>query len=213
MRKLILFFAIAISCITANAQHETGKISLYPQIGMDFAKFSNFDIYDINDNVTRPKFKTGFTAGIEAQTYISQPIAISIGALYCKGGCKWDDLDIGNEGLVAMKYSQDALQFPLMAHLCMPEGFAFSAGIKLNWILNTEFIDNQEPSNSMSGNADALFRRTTIAIPVGASYEYSNVRIALRYDIPLCNAAKKDLLETRQNMFTLTLGYRIDIMK
>lgn len=109
---------------------------------------------------------------------------------------------------------------PVMAHYYVAQGFAVKAGVELGFLTTakrewdqTEFTVNSETNvttysqpKSYEMDLKDEAKSVMLALPVGVSYEYEQVVLDARYHFPLTKAM--ETIDTRNRLFTLTVGYR-----
>lgn len=54
-------------------------------------------------------------------------------------------------------------------------------------------------------------KKVNVSIPVGLSYEYMNVILDARYHIGLTKVNKADAGDSKNKVFTFTVGYRFGL--
>ena len=109
---------------------------------------------------------------------------------------------------------------PLMANYYVVKDFAIKAGLEIGFITTakTEWDQTELTYNPLTNvttfgtptthemDLKDESKTTTMAIPVGASYEYEHVVLDARYHIPLTKSMKNN--DTHNRLFTFTVGYR-----
>ena len=189
MKKLLLAAAIMISSVAANAQNEVGQISIAPTVGINLSNLTKVD---------NSKMKFGIAAGAVAEYGVAEKFGVSFGLLYSQQGCKIKD--DGEKWSMKLDY----LNMPIMAQYYVVDGLAIKAGIQPGFLLSAK--EDGEKIKKYCNKFD-------FAIPVGLSYEISNLVIDARYNIGLTKTFKKDYSELKCNnsVFQFTLGYKFKI--
>lgn len=192
MKKSILIIAALVMSAVAFAQKPVGSVSIVPQIGMTLTNMSN-DRDEVNMD---PRF--GLTAGAEVQYQLNEKFAILGGALYAQKGIKNDPIT----------WKFDYINIPLMANTYLAPGLAVKLGIQPEILLSSK-VDGKSGPASVEGDVKDACKGFLISIPVGISYEISNIVFDLRYSEGLMNALKKETdMNAKHRVLTLTVGYR-----
>ena len=215
----------------ATAQPRPGKLSVLPRVGLTMAKLSDMRLTVINDagNETRlsPSFKAGVTAGADIEYQLTDIVALSVGAAYSMQGCRYKDYQTaGSEdktyyGTSDHHISTSYLNIPIMASVYVAKDFAVKIGVQPGFALEgyekyeqTYFTMRDDGYKDYDATEkyknDLDMESFDIAIPVGVSYEYMNVMLDARYNIGL-KKVFKDGKDSKNNCFTLTVGYRFTL--
>ena len=115
MKKMMIFAAIMVATLSANAQNEVGQVTLKPTVGMNIASMTKAD---------NSKVRPGIVAGIEAEFGVAENFGITAGVLYSQQGVKGKDevkVDISDLGLGVgildlqgkLTYKLDYINIPL----------------------------------------------------------------------------------------------------
>lgn len=176
---------------------------------------------------------SGFTIGAEAQYQFNKTFGLSVGAFYAKQGVKWNlkgfKEDIketgtnGEEKLISQIAFKDnlilnynTLDIPVMANFYVWEGLALKVGLEpqitLNQKVNGEYVVIKDEEEYIGKAHEYNLRSFGLSLPVGASYEYNNVIIDLRYHLGLTNLENNNTYyntDHRSRMVTLTVGYKL----
>jgi hypothetical protein len=102
------------------------------------------------------------------------------------------------------------------------EGLKIKAGIQPGFLLKAKFMQSKIISEKQKGgqttiamteetdrDASDMFKKFDFSIPVGISYEFSNVVIDARYVFGVTE--NSDLIKARNGGFTFTVGYGFDL--
>jgi hypothetical protein len=180
MKKMMMIAAMMIAAVTVKAQ-QAGETFLKPMVGATLATVTN------NGN----DMKFGLVAGAELGHMISDQFGLSVGALYTQQGGK-------NSGV---KSTLEYINVPVLANLYVAQGFALKAGVQLGILLKakTEDVDVKD-----------ICKSTAFAIPVGISYEFSNVVLDFRYNIGATKVNKEGDAQ-RGDLLQLTVGYKFEL--
>lgn len=190
MKKLFLMAAVLLSSLCASAQQEVGTFSIQPKVGINIANVTKID---------DSKSKVGLVAGVEGQYQFTDLFALSAGLLYSQQGYKLDGYEDeeGDEG--DYKWKPAYLNIPILANVYVVKGLAVKLGIQPGFMVSKD--DDGE-----DGDAIKTFDFT---IPVGLSYEYSNVVLDARYNWGLTKVSKD--YDAKNTVFQITLGYRFNL--
>jgi hypothetical protein len=154
------------------------------------------------------------------------------GLMYSNRGTKYQDYtyeDVAiQEKVSGIQYTLHYLELPLMTGYEIYEGLKIKAGIQPGYLLKAKFkqsvitsektyLDGQGIAGEMKvvkaeetdRSATDMFKRFDLSIPVGISYEFSNVIIDARYVFGVTQ--NSDLIKARNGGFTFTVGYGFDL--
>jgi len=195
MKKLMMIAVMAIFAMTASAQNtnrEVGAFTLQPKVGLAIGSFSG-EYITVGGKVENKK-RVGFTAGLEGEIYATNWLGIALGLNYAQQGWKFGD--------VKCKY--DYLNVPLVADFYVARGLALKTGVQLGFLMNAKWDDL---------NVKDDCNKTNFSIPIGISYEFSNVVLDLRYNVALSKVNKNatDNLKFRSDLVQITIGYKFEL--
>ena len=201
MKKIILLAVVAMmATVSVNAQRTFVK----PMVGATFSKFTSVD---------DSKFKVGAVGGMEVGYYVSDPFAVSAGLLVSLQGCAIKD----NEYIKDLKSTVTYLNIPILANYYVAPGFAIKAGIQPGFLLGQKTKGSEKFEGRWEDFEDSEtegLKKLDISIPIGFSYEFSNIVIDARYNLGLTKIIDdRDILDdydkSKNSVFMLTLGYKI----
>ena len=182
---------------------------------------------------SQSRANSGFTIGVEAQYQFNKTFGLSVGAFYAQQGVKWNlkgfKEDIketstnGEEKLISQIAFKDnlilnynTLDIPVMANFYVWEGLALKVGLEpqitLSQKVNGEYVVIKDEEEYIGKAHEYNLRSLGLSLPVGASYEYNNVIIDLRYHLGLTNIENNNTYyntDHRSRMVTLTVGYKL----
>ena len=226
MRKLLLLSLLAMLSLVVKAQGDT-YWRLYPKVGVNLSKFPNDIIYvGFSDNKEqKTRYKQGLTAGAEVSCE-HHALSASLGLMYSNRGTKYNDFTYEDateqERVSGIQYTLHYLEMPLMVGYELAEGFKVKAGIQPGYLLKAKFMEDRITSEKLKEGqmkvvstedvdieCTDLFKRFDFSIPIGISYEYSNVVIDARYVIGITDNSK--YFKARNSGFTFTVGYGFDL--
>ena len=195
MKKLMMIAVMAIFAMTASAQNtnrEVGAFTLQPKVGLTIGSFSG-EYITVGGKVDTKK-RVGFTAGLEGEIYATNWLGIALGLNYAQQGWKFGD--------VKCKY--DYLNVPLVADFYVARGLALKTGVQLGFLMNAKWDDLNVKDDS---------NKTNFSIPIGISYEFSNVVLDLRYNVALSKVNKNatDNYKYRSDLVQITIGYKFEL--
>ena len=195
MKKLMMIAVMAIFAMTASAQNtnrEVGAFTLQPKVGLTIGSFSG-EYITVGGKVENKK-RVGFTAGLEGEIYATNWLGIALGLNYAQQGWKFGD--------VKCKY--DYLNVPLVADFYVARGLALKTGVQLGCLMNAKWDDL---------NVKDDCNKTNFSIPIGISYEFSNVVLDLRYNVALSKVNKNatDNYKYRSDLVQFTIGYKFEL--
>jgi hypothetical protein len=230
MKRLYTTLILLAFTLCGMAQYQKGDTFIYPRIGFAISNHTNNSLYYATDSKpvdSRPK--AGFTAGVEGERFLSNPLSLSVGLFYANQGFKYPDF--GTEDTEAktfwnaekQKTTMHYLQIPIMANLYVADGLAIKAGVEMGYLLQAKtngrmtegIIDSEnmfvvQKTEEISQKCTDAYRNIDFSIPIGASYEYMGFVLDLRYHFGLTNISKH-LDKTRNSVLTFTLGYQFEI--
>lgn len=226
MKKLL--FTCLLSCLSlaASAQAESCW-RLYPKIGVNLSKFPNDEILLMgaqHDYQLKSRYKQGFTAGAEL-SYERDVLSATLGLMYSNRGTKYKDYTYESlsyqEKVSGLQYTLHYLEMPLMGGYEIANGLRVKAGVQLGYLLKARFMsssittikEDQDHSTIEADETDIdvmdTFKKVDVCIPVGISYEFSNVVVEARYLIGV--TTNSDLVKARNSGFVFTVGYGFDL--
>ena len=174
-----------VAAVSAKAQNEVGQASIKPMAGINLATMTKAD---------NTKMRVGLAAGLEFEYGVAENFGLSAGVLYSMQGAK---IDIVGNDKVTMKL--DYINIPILANYYIVKGLAIKAGVQPGFNVQKKLDDVK--LDDVKGFA--------LSIPVGLSYEFSNVVLDARYNWGVTDAF--DDIKTKHSYFTLTLGYKIPL--
>lgn len=226
MKKLL--FTCLLSCLSlaASAQAESCW-RLYPKIGVNLSKFPSDEILLMgaqHDYQLKSRYKQGFTAGAEL-SYERDVLSATLGLMYSNRGTKYKDYTYESlsyqEKVSGLQYTLHYLEMPLMGGYEIANGLRVKAGVQLGYLLKARFMsssittikEDQDHSTIEADETDIdvmdTFKKVDVCIPVGISYEFSNVVVEARYLIGV--TTNSDLVKARNSGFVFTVGYGFDL--
>lgn len=189
------FLASALMLLAAStttfAQNAVGSFSLQPKAGISIA-----DMTDTQGTTSR----IGFVGGLEGEYQASDIFSLSLGVNYSQEGFKMKNSD--------NKIKLDYINVPILANVYLTKGLAVKVGVQPGFnVGNSVTVDGNTMSSSKK-DYDGI-KSVALSIPVGLSYEISNVVLDARYNWGLTKAF--DGLDSKNSVFQVTIGYKFQL--
>ena len=190
--------------LATHAQHAEGRWSLQPKVGINPATMTNAD---------EAKLRTAFVAGAELEYQASRQVSVSFGTLYSQQGCDADFYGI--DGTIKMDY----INIPVMVNVYVADGLALKTGLQPGFLINDKVkvstngvsaeVGLEESYRYAGTNAD--IKTLCLSLPIGISYEFSNIQIDARYNLGLTKAISVPNDSTKHSVFEFTVGYKFSL--
>ena len=189
------FLASALMLLAAStttfAQNAVGSFSLQPKAGISIA-----DLTDTQGTTSR----IGFVGGLEGEYQASDIFSLSLGVNYSQEGFKMKNSD--------NKIKLDYINVPILANVYLTKGLAVKVGVQPGFnVGNSVTVDGNTMSSSKK-DYDGI-KSVALSIPVGLSYEISNVVLDARYNWGVTKAF--DGLDSKNSVFQVTIGYKFQL--
>lgn len=201
MKKFFAAAVIALVSLTASAQTpEQGEVSLTPMLGISYGGYMNYEFQGGFDTPSR-NGNIGFTIGAELGYMCNNWFKPSVGVQYINASTQLK-LDDAKEDI-----KNDYLAIPVLANFYVGDGFALKVGVQPAFLLSTKL--GSEDGKDFVNSFD-------FTIPVGLSYEFSNIVLDARYNIGLQNTIKSDkkvdgFTNLTNGYATITVGYKFSL--
>ena len=160
MKKILLTAVVMLASVASYAQQAVGTFTLQPKIGMNVASLTKSDGAD-------PRI--GLAAGVEAEYQATDIFSISAGLIYSMQGNKYEE-----KGITSTQ-KLDYINIPILANVYVVKGLAVKLGIQPAFNVSDKVKVSGGSTSITKDNTDA--ESFDFSIPVGLSYEYSNVEI------------------------------------
>ena len=167
-----------------------------PKVGLNMATTGEDDA----------KMKPGAVAGVEAEYRASNLIGVSAGVLYSMQGAKW------SEGDYTSKVCADYINIPILANFYVWKGLALSVGVQPGFMVSAK---NKWDDGDRDGDVDIKdgCESFDFSIPVGASYEWNDFVLGVRYNIGVTDMYKveegvEDDDNGKNGVLAITLSYK-----
>ena len=189
MKKILLMAVVMLASVASYAQQAVGTFTLQPKIGMNVASLTKCDGCD-------PRI--GLAAGVEAEYQATDIFSVSAGLIYSMQGNK------AKEEGVTLTTKLDYINIPILANVYVTKGLAVKLGVQPAFNVS----DKQKLSGGKASveAEDVGAESFDFSIPVGLSYEYSNVVFDARYNFGVTNIAEGG--DAKNSVFQFTLGYK-----
>lgn len=189
MKKILLTAVVMLASVASYAQQAVGTFTLQPKIGMNVASLTKCDGCD-------PRI--GLAAGVEAEYQATDIFSVSAGLIYSMQGNK-----AKAEG-VTQTTKLDYINIPILANVYVTKGLAVKLGVQPAFNVSDKVKISGGNTSLTKDNTDA--ESFDFSIPVGLSYEYSNVVFDARYNFGVTKVW--DGGDPMNSVFQITLGYK-----
>ena len=192
MKKFFIVASLILAFATAKAQSEVGGFSVRPMVGMNIGMMTNADDSDS---------RIGFVVGTELEYQATDLLGLSAGLLYSQQGCKVDD-----NGTLKLDY----INIPLLANVYVAKGFAVKLGLQPGFLINDKAKASDSGVSVEAGLGD-LSKNFVLSVPVGISYEFSNIQLDARYNWGVAHALSAEGESSNSSAFMITVGYKFNL--
>ena len=206
MKKKILSMVVLLATsLCTFAQNGVGDWSFMPKAGLNLATMTNDD-----DAKIRPALTIGGEFG-----YVASPkVALSFGAMYSQQGCK------GNVQGIDATIKMDYINVPIIAACRVTNNLSVKVGLQPGFLINDKVKVSANGASAEVGlkesyeaaGMDVTINKVDFSIPIGISYDFSNVQLDLRYNAGLTNILSITGGEgTKNSVFQFTIGYKFGL--
>ena len=192
MKKFLVFASLVLAFVSAKAQSEVGQWSVRPTVGMNLGFMSNSE--DCSARV-------GLVVGTELEYQATDMVGLSAGLLYSQQGCKVDDA-----GTLKLDY----INIPLLANVYVAKGFAVKLGLQPGFLINDKAKVSDSGVSVEAGLGD-FSKNFALSVPVGISYEFSNIQLDARYNWGVTHALSAEGESSNSSVFMITVGYKFNL--
>lgn len=200
MKKFLFVLMTALAACYAKAQNEVGGCSITPKVGLNVAQMTNADGADA---------RLGLVAGAELDYQLTDMFSLTAGMLYSQQGCTLD------EDMADATVKLDYINIPILANFYVVDGFALKIGLQPGFLVNDKIKVSGNGMSVEVGVEDVFdgssLKNVDFSIPVGASYEFSNVKLDVRYNFGLTPVIKEFGESSRNSVFLMTVGYKFSM--
>lgn len=184
MKKILVMAVMMLSSVAMFAQTEAGKLTVQPKVGMNIANLTDLD---------GSKNLIGLAAGAELEYGLTDMLSLSAGAMFSMQGAKVD------EAKVKLNY----LTVPVLANVYVAPGLAVKLGLQPAFKLSAK-VSGGEGDIAVDYDIKDAVKSFDLSVPVGLSYEISNVVLDARYNWGITKADNV----CKNSVFQITLGYK-----
>ena len=229
MKKVLMIAAMMVAAMTVKAQHAPGTFTIQPKAGIGVAWVSNSERLYVPGTAGLPAFNLDksvtFAAliGAEGEYQIIDWFSVAAGLNYSLQGTGWADKSTTVSGTdVDVKDTRLQLGYiniPIVANFYVYKGLALKTGVQVGFLTNANLKSTiKTKTGGINYNLDVdesvkdECKSVDVSIPVGVSYEFSNVVIDARYNIGLTKVFKGDGAPDMKNqVFMITGGYKFEL--
>ena len=206
MKKKILSMVVLMSTsLCSFAQNGVGEWSFMPKVGINLSTMTNDD---------DAKIRPALTIGGEFDYVVSPKVALSFGAMYSQQGCK------GNVQGIDATIKMDYINVPIIAACRVTDNLSVKVGLQPGFLINDKVKVSANGASAEVGlkesydaiGMDVTINKVDFSIPIGISYDFSNVQLDLRYNAGLTNILSITGGEgTKNSVFQFTIGYKLGL--
>ena len=206
MKKKILSMVVLMSTsLCTFAQNGVGEWSFMPKVGINLSTMTNDD---------DAKIRPALTIGGEFDYVVSPKVALSFGAMYSQQGCK------GNVQGIDATIKMDYINVPIIAACRVTDNLSVKVGLQPGFLINDKVKVSANGASAEVGlkesyeaaGMDVTIHKFDLSIPIGISYDFSNVQLDLRYNAGLTNILSITGGEgTKNSVFQFTIGYKFGL--
>ena len=191
MKKFLASTLMLLAASTTTfAQHAVGSFTLQPKLGISIADVTNNSL---------TKSRIGFVGGLEGEYQVADIFSLSLGVNYSQEGYKGKNFDD--------KVKFDNINVPILANVYVVKGLAVKLGVQPGFNVGKSLTMDGITS---SGTAeDEGVKSVTLSIPVGLSYEISNVVLDARYNWGVTKVFED--FNSKNSVFQVTVGYKFQL--
>lgn len=215
MKRTLLVLVCLFSLLNVHAQSRQHTWTITPRVGVNSSDVRGQRWYlyeDDEETITKDTptrdMATGrkwdFTVGFDVEGLITRRFGLSAGVFFSDEGYR--NKDEGG-GTVHLRM----ISVPILANYYVLPGLAVKGGVQMSGLIDGQ-IHYGETSQSILNSTKTF----SVGIPVGASFDYRNVSLDMRYVIgitDLCDVRKINRVGDHwyTNSIWITLGYRINL--
>ncbi len=204
MKKLLLLSLLFAFTGSAFAQLPSFDLGL--KAGMNVAKLKLKDKADTFSEENRLGYQFGVWARLGGAGLYVQP------ELYVAG--KGGKYNIDNEGINEdVKVSLTTLDLPILLGTKVglgPVNARVMAGPVVSFKLSDDVKLKDKISNAYTDIRDIKnYKSNAVGIQLGAGVDISKLAIDLRYEVGVSNINKTDKYDQKQNLWHISLGYKL----
>ena len=205
--------------------------------GFEVYILNHQDAQDVSTPSITSKFREGFAGGTELQYQINRIYAASAGAFYSVQGFRlpdYEDVTADNTHYGTSRYrcTTDYINLPLMLHGYIARGLSVNIGLQAGFRLSAKLratvsnftVDKEGKAHYLTNERGELVyalntetditsrtKAVELSIPIGLSYEFSNVVLDARYNLGITRAMTIADEGYRNKWLMFTVGYQFDL--
>ena len=216
MRLMVIAVLLSVSTVVFG-QSRQSTWCITPRVGLNSSDVRGLKWYlyegeektITRDTPTRDQAtsrKWGFTAGFDVEGLISRRFGLSAGAYFSDEGYRSNE---NGASSVHLRF----ISVPVLANYYLLPGFAVKAGVHLSGMIDGQIHYGDHTQGVLND-----VKTFGVSIPVGASYDYRNISLDVRYMVGIT-----DFCDDRQinsvghrwhtNSAWITLGYRFNLFE
>ncbi len=200
MKKMVFSIMMMVFAISASAQHEAGKLTIQPKIGV------NGSIFYMDDKNVKNENFGGLSAGVELEYQIKKWFSLSAGALYSQEGGKVKVKDIN----ITEKVKADYINIPVLANFYVWKGLALKVGVQPSFKVNDKF---EVPNSTVLATSKYSFgdemKGFDLKMPIGISYDFGGLVLELRSAVGTIKPFKDR--DYQNACATFSVGYKFSL--
>jgi len=140
---------------------------------------------------------------------VARPVGLSAGAMI-----SWQGFDLDTDGYDA-SFDLTYLTIPVLLNYYITDNFAIKAGVQPGFLVNSN-LNLKRNNDKAELDAEKIFKKFDLAIPMGCSYSFSNFQIDARYNLSVTKLLKKGTINgvefsgdgnAYNSVVQVTLGY------
>lgn len=235
-RLFLSLAALALSATAMAQQPKAGTISIIPRVGLSMSTLPNDEIIAVDaiDTPLSSRYRTTFMGGVDIDYQFLPNYSVTLGAYYAQHGCNYKNSQVQNSttsnstsgtGYSDLSTQLDYINIPLTLNAYIAPGLAVKAGVQMGLALSgklkytmTKYTKNDDGEfaptqpEEVSQKLNNTMKSVCFSIPVGLSYEFSNVIIDARYHFGLTPVQQiGDYKGPKNRVFTISAGYRFTL--
>ena len=205
--------AMMAASLHGFAQHEVGKLTFIPKVGVNLSTVQGDEAYYLKDGLgttkLEPKYRIGINAGIEGEYQMSKQLALSAGVVYSLQGMKYDDIEYQRNYSTTFHN----VNVPVLLNFYVVKGLALKAGLQAGYAFKKgESYDELRENGSWESykSSGSIYKEFDVSVPVGVSYDIERLRLELRYNYGLTSISDlKGLPSVHHRVFQFSVGYSL----
>lgn len=202
MKKIFLSALLLLGTLGASAQHAQGSFTIQPKLGLNIASVTSSEGAD-------PRF--ALAVGAEGEYQVTDMVSVSGALLYSMQGIKASVADVSET------IKLDYINIPIVANVYVAKGLAVKLGVQPGFMINDKVKVSTDGVTAEVGMVEAMrqagmdvkLNKFDVSVPVGLSYEFSNVVLDARYNWGVTKIVKGE--KGNNSVFQITCGYKFEL--